>query len=240
MIGLLDIDESFRHISRQFDEDLQNVHRKILIMGQLVTEQLMLGINAQKKHDAKLCAQVISGSGEVISLQEAADEACLRILARRHPTARDLRLVMAMGKTIAELEHMGNEIQQIASRTLLLSEQNPKQVQLRDLEHLALRVNTRLRDALEAFAYMDKNLALKVLRASKKIDKEYEGILRQQITHMMGNPQSTPACLSILCSARSLEIINVGTANVCRYVLYYVSSKNFCHIPWEEVVNTLR
>lgn len=228
-----------QHISKQYDHELLDIRSRVLALGGVVEEQIEAAVKALVDRDADLARRVIEDDSKVNSLEVSIDDECTQILALRQPTARDLRLVMVVIKTITDLERIGDEAKRIARHAIDLATHSPKRNQLTELEQLAKHVQGLLRDALDAFARMDVDAALQVVHDDKQVDKEYESIMRQQITYMMEDPRSIHVSLDIMWSARSLERIGDRSCNVCEYVIYYTKGKNIRHISLEQVEKDL-
>lgn len=240
MPSLFDSDNPHQHISKQYDHELLDIRNRVLTLGGLVEEQVESAVKALVEGDIDLAERVIADDYKVNSLEVAIDEECTQIIALRQPTARDLRLVVAVIKTITDLERIGDEAKRMARITVELANEYPKKSQLTDVQHLAHHVRGLLRECLDAFARMDVDEALRVVQEDRQVDREYESIMRQQITYMMENPRSIPISLNIMWSARSLERIGDRACNICEYVIYYVKGKNIRHISLEEVEKDLR
>ncbi len=223
------------HISKQYEHELEDIHHRVLVMGGLVEAQVADAVKALLENDVSLAEEVIANDYKVNSMEVEIDEKCTQILARRQPTARDLRLVLAVIKMIADLERIGDEARRISRQALDLTTRYPKKNQLSELEQLAAQVRLMLHDALDAFARMDVDLALRVVEGDKLVDREYESIVRQQITYMMEDPRSIPIALDIMWSARSLERIGDRSCNVCEYLIFYVKGKDVRHISLEQL-----
>ncbi|QSA95727.1 phosphate signaling complex protein PhoU [Methylococcus sp. EFPC2] len=240
MATLNERDNLHQHISRQYDHELLDIRSKVLSLGGLVEEQVEAAVKAVNDGDVELAQRVITDDYKVNALEVAIDDECTQILALRQPTARDLRLVVAVIKTITDLERIGDEAARIARQAIDLAGHIPKKNQLTDLGHLASHVRGLLREALDAYARMDVDAALRVVQDDRQVDQEYESIMRQQITYMMEDPRSIPVCLDIMWSARSLERIGDRACNICEYVVYYAKGKNIRHISIEQVEQDLR
>lgn len=223
------------HISKQYEHELEDIHHRVLVMGGLVEAQVADAVKSLLENDVTLAEEVIANDYKVNSMEVEIDEQCTQILARRQPAARDLRLVLAVIKMIADLERIGDEARRIARQTLDLTTRYPKKNQLSELEQLAGQVRLMLHDALDAFARMDVDLALKIVEEDKQVDREYESIVRQQITYMMEDPRSIPVALDIMWSARSLERIGDRSCNICEYLIFYVKGKDVRHISLEQL-----
>lgn len=235
MTTVFDSQNPHQHTSKQYDHELLDIRNRVLTLGGLVEEQIESAVVALIDCDIGLAERVIADDYKVNSLEVAIDEECTQILALRQPAARDLRLVVAVIKTITDLERIGDEAKRVARIAVDLAAHYPKKNQLTDLQHLALHSRGLLREALDSFARMDVDEALRVVQEDRQVDREYESIMRQQITYMMEDPRSIPVSLNIMWSARSLERIGDRSCNICEYVIYYVKGKNIRHISLEQV-----
>ncbi len=168
-------------------------------------------------------------------MEVAIDEACVRIIAKRQPTASDLRLVMVISKTIAELERIGDVADKIC-RTALEKFSEQHQPLLVSLESLGRHTIQMLHDVLDAFARMDIDEAVRIYREDKKVDQEYEGIVRQLMTYMMEDSRTIPSVLTALFSARVLSnVFAYRCQNICEFIFYYVKGQDFRHVGGDEL-----
>lgn len=229
-----------QHISKQYDHELLDVHGRIMGLGGLVESQLESAVIALTTGDVELARKVIADDYKVNSMEVSIEADCTQILALRQPTARDLRLVVGIIKAIADLERIGDEAKRIAYQALDLVGQFPRRNQLSEMERLAKSVRALLRNALDAFARMDVDASIQVVKDDRHIDSEYENIMRQQITYMMEDARSIPVCLDIMWSARSLERIGDRACNLCEYVLYYSTGKNIRHVSIEQIAQEIQ
>lgn len=223
------------HISKQYDHELFDIRSRVLSLGGLVEDQIQSAVKALLDGDTDIAERVIVDDYKVNSLEVSIDEECTQILALRQPTARDLRLVVAVIKTITDLERIGDEAKRIARHAIDLAAHFPKRNQLTELGELARQARGLMRDALDAFARMDVDSALSVAERDKYVDSVYESIMRQQLTYMMEDPRLIPVSLGIMWSARSLERIGDRACNICEYVIYYAMGKNIRHISIDQV-----
>ncbi len=228
-----------RHISGRFNAELESIRTQVLAMGGLVERQLTDALRAIHFQDALLAKEVIKKDKKVNAMELRIDEACIRIIAKRQPTAGDLRLVMSIIKTITDLERIGDVTHCIAKMALdnLTNTQQPFLV---SLENLGLKAARMLHDALDAFARMDANAAMKVYHSDAILDKEYEVILRQLMTHMMEDPRSIPDVLKVMWSARAIERVGDRCQNICEYIIYFVKGKDIRHSSKEQLENILK
>jgi len=223
-----------KHISGQFNAELEHIRTQVLTMGGMVEKQLTDAIVAMHNQDAELAQQVIDGDQKVNMMEVSIDEACVRIIAKRQPTASDLRLVMAIIKTISELERIGDVAEKI-SRTALEKFGQQHQPLLVSLESLGYHTIQMLHDVLDAFARMDLNAAIEIYREDKKVDQEYEGIVRQLMTYMMEDPRTIPSVLTALFCARAIERIGDRCQNICEIIFYFVKGQDFRHVGGDKL-----
>ena len=228
-----------KHISGQFNTELETIRTQVMSMGGLVEQQLTDAIRAMHDRDENLARRVIQDDAKVNMMEVSIDEACVRIIAKRQPTASDLRLVMAIIKTIAELERIGDVAERIA-KTALENFTNQHQPLLVSLEALGSKTVQMLHDVLYAFARMDVDAAIRVYREDRKVDKEYEGIIRQLMTYMMEDPRSIPNVLTAMWCARAIERIGDRCQNICEYIFYFVKGKDVRHLNGDDLEQMLQ
>ncbi len=236
----MDKDSVRQHISKRFDQELEEIRNKVLTMGGLVERQIGESIRAVIESDIEVAEIVIQNDVKVNTLEVSIDEECVQILARRQPTASDLRLVIAVIKTITDLERIGDEAKRIAHQAIDMEGHFCKSRQFTDLEQLGRRVLSMLRDSLDAFARMDVELCLSVSQEDENVDREYESIMRQQMTYLMEDPRMIRASIDIMWAARAIERIGDRSCNICEYVIYQVKGRDIRHISLKEIEKKLR
>jgi phosphate transport system protein len=222
------------HYSRQFDEELETVRTSVLEMGGMVEDQLGLAIRALVKGDSDLGEKVVYDDHKVNSMEVAIDEECSRLIARRQPTAGDLRMIMAMIKSITDLERIGDEAEKIGFLASRLAAEKRPENRYREIKHLGKMVREMLNLALDALARLDPAAAMETAERDRQVDEEYEAIMRQAITLMMEDPRSIRRVLDTLWVARALERIGDHAVNICEYVVYMVHGKDIRHLSYEE------
>lgn len=228
-----------QHISKRFDQELEDIRNKVLTMGGLVERQVSEAIRSIVESDLEAAEAVVDNDVKVNTLEVSIDEECTHILARRQPAATDLRLVIAVIKTITDLERIGDEAKRIARQRIDMDGQSVKPHQFAEFEQLGQHVLKMLREALDAFARLDVKLSLAVAREDKKVDREYDSILRQQMTYLTEGPSMIPVALDVMWAARALERIGDRCRNICEYVIYQVKGKDIRHISLDRVEKDL-
>lgn len=220
-----------QHISQRYDEELRAVHDRVLVMGKLIERQIDIAFEALVSGNHELAGEVVRMDHEVNAHEVGIDEQCTRILARRQPAARDLRLIIAIIKTITDLERIGDEAERVAQQGVAMSElDNTSESELIDLDTLGQRVKKMLHNGLDAFARLDAEAALQVARKDKKVDREYEGLIRKAITYMMEDPRTIRRELSVLWSARALERMGDHIKNMAEYIVFLVYGRDVRHL----------
>jgi len=222
----MEVEDLGQHISRRFNEDLEDVRSKVLAMGGLVEQQLEQAVVALTKGDSELGLQVAQDDYKVNRMEVGIDEACSRILATRAPAAGDLRLIVAIIKTITDLERIGDEAEKIGVLAANLAAVERPANNYRELRNLSTHVRNMLNGALDAFARLDVEGALEVFKSDEIVDEEYEAIYRQGITFMMEDPRVISQVMDCTWVARAMERIGDHAKNICEYVIFMVHGKD--------------
>lgn len=231
------MDNSFfqQHISQQFNEELEDTLQKVMTMGGLVEQQLADAVAALVEGDSAKAEKVVTSDYRINDLEVAIDDECSHIIARRQPTATDLRLLIAVIKAITDLERMGDEAERIGRMALHLLERDRNHSPIDELASLGEHVRQMLRGALNAFARMDAEQAVRVAQHDIQADSQYEQIMRELMKYMAEEPASIPRIMDIVWSARALERIGDRSRNICEYVVYCVKGKDVRHTSFDQM-----
>jgi len=225
-----------KHISQQFNEEMENLRNQVMKMGGLVEQQIGNSVIALRKLDIAKAEKVIRKDHKVNALEVNIDEECARILARRQPTASDLRMVVAVIKTITDLERIGDEAEKVAKMAIHIAEDDGAfHANYAGIRHLSDYVSQMLRHALDAFARLDVETAIQVVHDDEEADSEYQSLMRQLLTHMMEDPRTISEVLDVMWAARALERIGDHSKNIGEYVIYLVEGKDVRHLDLEEL-----
>jgi phosphate transport system protein len=227
------------HISRRYNDDLDRLRTRVLAMGGFVEQQLQKAVRALVDGDSALGEAVAVDDYKVNDMEVSIDEDCSRLLAIRAPTAGDLRVILAIIKTITDLERIGDEAEKVGYIASRLATMERPADKYREIKHLGRVVAEMVHDALDSFARMDADAAVEVARRDILVDEEYEAIQRQCITFMMEDPRTIRRTLDLLWVVRALERIGDHAKNICEYVIYMVHGKDVRHTPLDDVEREL-
>ncbi len=227
------------HISKQFDADLESVRSRVLQMGGLVEEQILRAVEALDSGDMERIDKVIADDHRVNALEVGLDEACSHIIARRQPAAGDLRLLIAVIKTITDLERIGDEAEKIARMAKLIHSAGRQHMPHMDITQVADRAVAMLRQSLDAFARLDVAEAMRVVKQDSAVDDAFRAIMRQLITFMMEDPRTITRSLEILFIAKAIERIGDHAKNMSEYVIYMVKGRDVRHVSVEQMEKLL-
>jgi len=200
-----------------------------LEMGGLVENQITDAVQAITKLNTDLAEKVLATENEVDEREVALDELCIRIIARRQPTASDLRLVISISKATRDLERMGDEARKIAQMAIALAEKGDLPTGFGELRNLGRSVQQMVNDTLTSFARYDVHSALQVARDDKIIDREYDTAMRELITYMMEDPRNISRSMNIIWALRALERIGDHAGNIAEHVIYLVKGTDVRH-----------
>lgn len=230
-----------KHLSTQFDSELNGVSSKVMEMGGLVEAQIRLAIQSLSQFSLEAANQVGEAESRVNAMEVEIDRDLSSIIARRQPTARDLRLLIAISKTTANLERVGDEADKIARMVRsILHSGSARALPSGDLRLAADLASNQLRKALDSFARLDTNLAVGILKEDDLIDKEFDGFVRKLITYMMEDPRTISASLDLLFVAKAIERIGDHAKNIAEVVIYIVKGADVRHTTMAEIESAVK
>ena len=217
------------HISARFNTELESLRNHMLEMGGKVEQQLSAALDALVKMDSSEAEHTVNRDNEINQMEKAIDDECAAIIARRQPTASDLRLVIAIIKINTDLERIGDEAAKVAQQALRLSDEGVSPSNFIELKHIGECVGAMLRQSLDAFARLNVDQAVEVVKRDALVDKEYGSALRSLVTFMMEDPRAIGAILNEMWALRSLERIGDHACNIAEHVVYLVRGLDVRH-----------
>jgi phosphate transport system protein len=232
-----------KHLSTQFDTELAGISNRVLEMGGLVESQVAQAVYALTNFSGETATQVLQQEERVNQMEIEIDRDLSAIIARRQPTARDLRLLIAVSKAIANLERVGDEAARIArtvQRLINTGVSSRLRLPVADLGFEADLAVAQLRKALDAFARLDTAQALQVLKADDQIDQEFDGLLRKLITYMMEDPRTISSSIDLVFVAKAIERVGDHAKNVAEVVIYIVKGTDVRHTSMADVEDAVR
>jgi phosphate transport system protein len=230
-----------KHLSSQFDAELNNLSSRVMELGGLVESQIRQAVYALSHLSSEATKSVLDIEHRVNSMEVEIDREVSSIIGRRQPTARDLRLLMAMSKTTANLERVGDETAKIARMVnAIIDRDGARTLISSDLKVEADLASALLRKALDAFARLDVPTAVSILREDDLIDKEFDGFVRKLITYMMEDPRTISAGLDLLFVAKAIERIGDHAKNIAEFIIYVVKGEDVRHTPLVEIESSLK
>ena len=227
---------SDKHISSKFDADLILLSTRLLEMGGLVESQIALAMEVVNTFDLPLVERVLEGERRLNAMEIEIDEVVSNIIARRQPAARDLRLLMATSKCVANLERAGDEARKIAKRMRRIAMDGAaRSINIAEIKVSGEMASQILRRALDAFARMDTVAAAQIVQDDEAIDNEFRAFVRKLVTHMMEDPRTIAIGLDYLFIAKAIERIGDHATNIAEFVIYVVKGTDVRHVAHEQL-----
>ncbi len=230
-----------KHLSTQFDSELNAVSTRVMELGGLVESQIRQAIYALSQFSVEVAQQVVEVEVRVNAMEIDIDRELSSIIARRQPTARDLRLLIAISKTTANLERVGDEANKIARMAIsIINSGSARSLPTLDLRVASDLASGLLRKALDAFARLDTAAAVNILKEDDLIDQEFDGFVRKLITYMMEDPRTISSSLDLLFIAKAIERIGDHAKNVAECIIYIVKGADVRHTTMAEVESAVQ
>lgn len=230
-----------KHISSQFDAELNSISTRVLEMGGMVERQIQWAVRALVEEDTELARRVQEVEREINELDLSVDADLSTTIARRQPTARDLRFLIGISKTLGNLERAGDEAARIARMALSIADSGlARRLPLQDLRVASEMATALLRRALDGLARLDVDEAVRIMREDDRIDVEFNGYVRKLITYMMEDARTISPSLDLLFVAKAIERIGDHAKNISEQIIYIVKGLDVRHVPVEQIETVLR
>ena len=232
---------SGKHISSQFDSELNAISTRVMEMGGVVELQLRTAISALSEMDIDAANNVIELEAEVNNFELELDHDISSIIGRRQPTARDLRLLMAMSRTTGNLERAGDEVTKMARMVQSITQSGEaRSLPTSELRSASELASGLLRKSLDAIARLDIHMALSIIKEDDLIDQEYNGFLRKLMTYIMEDPRTISASLNLLFLAKAIERVGDHAKNIAESTIYVVKGEDVRHSSLESVESLVK
>lgn len=228
-----------RHISQNFDDELETIKSEILEMGGIVEQQILDSVKSIVAVDKALADKVVLVEDDVDKRELRIDEICIEVLAIRQPAASDLRMILSATKIIRDLERIGDEAEKVAKMALTLQKKGAAPGGYDEVRHMGELVQKMLNSALDAFSRLDVTQALEVAKADKKVDAEFKSAMRVIVTYMMEDPRSIKRSMNIVTALRSLERMGNHSRNIAEHIIYLVKGMDVRHSSLKEIAKKL-
>ena len=230
-----------KHISSQFDAEMTNVSSRVLELGGLVESQIRHAVYALSQFSTDVAEQVIATEKQVNAMEVEIDRELSSIIARRQPTAIDLRLLIAISKTTANLERAGDESEKIARMVkAIVASGSARSLPASELRVASDLASALLRKALDAFARLDVTAAISILKEDDLIDAEFDGFVRKLVTYMMEDPRTISASLDLLFIAKAIERIGDHSKNIAEFIIYVVKGADVRHTAISDIESVVK
>ena len=231
-----------KHLSTQFDSELNALSSRVMELGGLVESQIRQAIYALAQFNEEAARQVVDTETRVNQMEVEIDRDLSSVIARRQPTARDLRLLMAISKTTANLERVGDEAEKIARmvQSIMAKSGSTRTLPAGELRIAADLASGQLRKALDAFARLDTGAAVAILKEDDLLDQEFDGFVRKLITYMMEDPRTISSSLDLLFVAKAIERIGDHAKNIAEFIIYVVKGADVRHSSMESIESAVK
>jgi phosphate transport system protein len=227
---------SDKHISSQFDAELNSISTNVLEMGGMVESQLHQAVYALVNMSLESAEQVIENEARINQMELHIDHEIISTIGRRQPTARDLRFLMAISRTTQNLERAGDEVARIARMVKSIIENgSPRNLPISELRLAADLASALLRKSLDSFARLDTTMAVAIIKGDNEIDNEYNGFLRKLITYMMEDARTLSPSLDLLFLAKSIERVGDHAKNIAEQIIFIVKGEDVLHTSMDNV-----
>jgi phosphate transport system protein len=232
---------SDKHISSQFDAELNSISTNVLEMGGLVEAQLHQAIYALVHMNLEAAEKVIENEGKINQMELKIDHEIISTIGRRQPTARDLRFLMSISRTTQNLERAGDEIERMARMVKsIIKGGSPRNLPTSELRVAADLAAALLRKTLDSFARLDTATAVTIIKEDDEIDNEYNGFLRKLMTYMMEDPRTISPSLDLLFLAKSIERVGDHAKNIAEQIIFIVKGEDIRHTSMDKVESVVK
>lgn len=211
---------------RHFDQEIENLTEQILRMGAAAEDRIGRAVRALVERDTALAEEVIESDAEIDQMELDIDQLTVELIAKMQPTATDLRLIATMMKITPEIERIADLAQDVCERVVELN----REPSLKPLPApLARTTQAMVRDALDAFARRDAQLARRVIARDDEVDQLTEQSFRDLLTYMMEDSRNISRAIRLTFIGKYFERMADGATNIAEMVVYLAEGKVIKH-----------
>ncbi len=224
-----------KHTSSEYNAELEDIRNHLLKMGGKAESQLHMILKAMREGSKDLANEVLLHGDDIDQMEVELDQECTRIIARRQPAASDLRLIVAVMKSITDIERIGDETEKMARLLKKLIAKDFQSKYFQEIDHLGQEVLSNLSNALNALARLDAEEAIKIAQKDQVIDAHFDQLNGHLIKQMVKDPNNVKPYLKLNQCAYSLERIGDHAKNICENIIYLVIGKDVRHTNIDDV-----
>lgn len=211
-----------------FEKDLEEIQKELLMMGGMVEKAISTSILALKDLNVQFAKEVIRYDREIDIQELKIDDMCIKFIALQQPRATDLRLITSAMKINNELERMGDYAESIARQALFLSSRPPLKP-LVNIPIMAARVQSMVKDSLNAFVQKNQDLAYNVIKRDEEVDQLYTKIYQNLLKDMIQDKNTIERASSLLLVSTKLERVADQSTNICEDIIFMVTGESIRH-----------
>jgi phosphate transport system protein len=209
----------------QFESELENLKADLIRMGDLVIANINNGFLSFFQMDSDLAQRTIKNDLIVNAAEQNIEKACLRIIMKEQPVARDLRLITAILKMITDLERIGDHAADI-SKMMIFMEKTQKPYPIPPFEPMAETCKRMIRNALQSFINSDLTLAKKTIATDDEVDDWFEKIKQIIASAIRNNEIDGDYAVYAMMIAKYLERIADHAVNISEWVVYSITGEH--------------
>jgi len=213
------------HIVSAYDDELRDLTAQIAEMGGLAERLVAESVSALTGNNTDLARRVIAEDHKIDVLQRSVEEMAVLVIARRQPMAQDLRRIVGIMRTSADLERVGDLAKNIAKRVIAINSPFQSKRFMHGVEHMAELAMNQLKAVLDSYVEMDMDAALLVRDRDEEIDAIYTSLFRELLTYMMEDPRNITQCTHLLFAAKNIERIGDHATNIAETVYFMVTGE---------------
>ena len=205
----------------RFEEQLFDLNREIIEMGALCEEAIQEVTKALNTGDVELAAKVRANGTAIDQMERDIEGRCMKLLLHQQPVARDLRLISAALKMIADMERIGDQAEDIAEIVTFLNGHTMEGME--QIGEMAREATEMVTESVDAFVKKDIELARKVIAQDDVIDNYFSQIKHDIITWITKRPEDGEFVLDLLMISKYFERIGDHATNIAEWVIYSVT-----------------